>query len=197
MKQNESTLPFVIGGVVLGLLLIVIGMRIGNIRGNPVLMKQFEAQAADPNAPTLMPITLPQVHLPSLPADLQEQLTSTYNQYLGGGAVAALTPVAGNGHVKITVTDLQRQGDDVRVSGTVTNVSGEPLTVPADAFSFRDSAGTNYRVTGGGSSTLNAGQSTSFELAVPIPADHGVTLVFTLPPDDPVEQMLVVQPKAG
>src|SRR6266508_3397636 len=67
--------------------------------------------------------------------------------------------------------------------------------IPAGAFSFRDSRGVIYATVGSGGTTLRAGQSTSFDLGVPLPPDLGLTLILTLPPDQPLEQILVVETK--
>jgi hypothetical protein len=195
--RKESSVPFVLGGVLVALVLILLGSRLGGVVSpNPVLLKQFEAQAFDPNAPTPAPFQLPQVSLPSLPADVRQGVSDMYNRYTGGDAVPGLTPVATGARLRMEIAQVQRQGEEVRVTGSVSNVSSEPVTVPAEAFAFQDSAGTRYSVQGSGRATLEAGQSTSFDLSVPIPPARGLTLILDLPPDPPLEQVLVAEPKS-
>jgi hypothetical protein len=50
-----------------------------------------------------------------------------------------------------------------------------------------------YATTGSAPTTLAPGQSTPFELGVPLPAERGLALILTLPPDPPLEQTLVVE----
>jgi len=66
------------------------------------------------------------------------------------------------------------------------------LELPIDAFVFRDSAGVTYAASGRGT-TLQPGQSTTLDLTVPLPEGRGLTLVVTVPPDPPIEQILVVE----
>jgi hypothetical protein len=70
-----------------------------------------------------------------------------------------------------------------------------PLTIPPGAFSFRDSAGVSYSTGGTAGVTLASGQSTTLDLGVPLPDGRGLTLILTIPPDPPLEQVLVVEAK--
>jgi hypothetical protein len=67
--------------------------------------------------------------------------------------------------------------------------------VPPSAFSFRDSAGISYATAGSGGTTLQPGQSTPFDLGVPLPGERGLSLIVSLPPDPPLQQVLVVETK--
>jgi len=69
-----------------------------------------------------------------------------------------------------------------------------PLEIGLSAFSFRDSVGVSYAASGA-STTLRPGQSTALDLALPLPKSRGLTLVITLPPDPPIEQVLMVETK--
>ena len=111
-----------------------------------------------------------------------------------GQAIPALTPVASGPRLRVEVREVRRVGDQVKVSGAVTNISSAPLEIGVRAFAFRDSAGVTYAASGAGT-TLQPGQSTALDLAVPLPAGRGLTLLVALPPDPPLEQVLVVETK--
>jgi hypothetical protein len=193
MLSDRNRTPYLLIGVLAALLLIAIGTRLGGAQlGNPRLSQRFVPTPADPNAPTVEPFRLPQVSLPGLPPQVAEQVAALQRTLAGGGAAPALTPVAEGRRVRIEIADLRRSGDELKIAGKVTNTSAAPLTVATDAFSFRDSAGTTYRVAGGRSATLQPGQSTTLDLSVPLPAGRSVTLVLDLPPDPPLEQVLVL-----
>ncbi|MFN8505282.1 hypothetical protein [Kouleothrix sp.] len=196
MGESRNTLVIWLGGVLLALLLIVISSRAGGGPNNAALQQRFAPRPTDPNAPTAQPFELPQVHLPSLPPAVQQQLTGLRDRLLGGQAVPALTPVASGPRARIEVRQVQRAGDHTQISGTITNITSAPLTIPPGAFAFRDSAGITYATTGSGGATLDPNQSTSFDLGVPAPIGRGLTLIVTLPPDPPLQQVLVVETKS-
>ena len=81
--------------------------------------------------------------------------------------------------------------------GELKNIADQPLDVPATAFSFRDSAGIAYTLGGSGATTVQPGQTAPFDLSVPLPAERGLTLIVTLPPDPPIQQTLVVEATGG
>lgn len=191
MRDDRNNLPIWLGGILLALILIFISTRGAGIN-NPVLVQHFAPRPTDPGAPMAQPFQLPQVHLPDLSPDLRRSLTALRDRFAGGQTVPALTPVASGPRLRVEVRSVQRTGDRVQVIGSVANLSDAPLAIPAGSFSFRDSAGVTYATSGGGT-TLQPGQSTTLDLAVPLPADRGLTLVVTLPPDPPMEQVLVVQ----
>jgi hypothetical protein len=190
MRDNRSTLPVWLGGILLGLLLILFSTQGGGIN-SAALVRRF---APDPNAPTSAPFQLPQVNLPSLPEGMQRTLTGLRDSLAGGRAIPALTPVASGPRVRIEVREIKRSGEQVKVSGTVSNISDAPLEIGLSAFSFRDSAGVTYAASGA-STTLRPGQSTALDLSLPLPEQRGFTLIVTLPPDPPIEQILVVETK--
>jgi len=88
-------------------------------------------------------------------------------------------------------------GDHVQIKGSVVNLSAAALTIPSGAFAFRDSAGVSYSTGGSAEVTLEAGQSTTLDLGVPLPDGRGLTLILTIPPDPPLEQVLVVEAKTS
>jgi hypothetical protein len=190
MRDNRPTLPVWIGGILLALVLILISTRGGGVN-SAVLMRHF---APDPNAPKAQPFQLPQVSLPHLPEGMQRTLTGLRDKFAGGQAIPALTPVASGPRLRVEVREVRRVGDQVKVSGAVTNIGSAPLEIGVRAFAFRDSAGVTYAASGPGT-TLQPGQSTALDLAVPLPAGRGLTLLVALPPDPPLEQVLVVETK--
>lgn len=196
MRDDEQNrFPILLGGILLGLVLILISTRGGAGFGNPALSQRFAPRPTDPNAPTAQSFQLPQVSLPDLPPEMRRALTNLRDRLAGGEAVPALTPVAIGPRLRIEVREIKRTGDRVKVAGSVSNIADRPVTIPPGAFSFRDSAGIIYATTGTGGAMLRAGESTSFDLSVPLPPDRGLTLIVTAPPDPPLEQILVVETK--
>jgi hypothetical protein len=194
MRDNRSTLPMWLGGLLLALALILISNRAGGVN-NPALIQRFAPGPTDPNAPTAQPYQLPQVSLPNLPPAVQRAVTSMRERLAGGEAIPALTPVASGPRVRVEVGEVKRTGEHVQVRGKITNITDAPVAIPPGAFSFRDSRGVLYATSGSAGTTLQPGQSTSFDLGVPLPPDLGMTLILTLPPDLPLEQILVVETK--
>lgn len=195
MGDNRNALTMWLGGILLALVLIVISTRAGSGFNNAALSQRFIPRPTDPNAPTSESFQLPQVNLPSLPPALQQQITSLRDRLIGGQAVPALTPIASGPRARVEVTQIKRSGDHVQISGSITNMTSAALTIPPGAFTFRDSRGITYATTTSGGTTLQANQSTSFDLGVPVDAAHGLTLILTLPPDAPLQQTLLVEPQ--
>ena len=188
MHNSRPNLPAWIGGVLLALALIVISTRGGGVN-SAALQRRF---APDPNAPTAAPLQLPKIDLGRLPEGVRQTVASLRDRFAGGEAVPALTPVAAGPRLRVEIGEVKRSGEQVQVSGTVSNIGPDALELPIDAFVFRDSAGVTYAASGRGT-TLQPGQSTTLDLTVPLPAGRGLTLVVTVPPDPPIEQMLVVE----
>jgi hypothetical protein len=179
-------------GVVLALVLIWFSTG-GRAGRNEALEQQFTPRPPAPGEPTPGPFELPMVNLPQLPPEVQQAVADARRQLEGGQSAPALTPVATGARARVAVEAVQREGEKVRVRGAVTNTSSAPLEIPPGAFSFRDSAGTRYATSGTAGATLDPGAGTPFELTVPLPPGLGLTLILTLPPDAPIEQMLVVE----
>jgi hypothetical protein len=188
MRDDRSNVPAWIGGILLALALIIISTRGGGVN-SAVLIRRF---APDPNAPTWAPLQLPKIDLSSLPEGARQVVASLRDRFAGGEAVPALTPIASGQRLRVQVREVKRNGEQVQVSGAVSNIGGVALDLPIDAFVFRDSAGMTYAASGRGT-TLQPGQSTTLDLTVPLPTGRGLTLVVTLPPDPPTEQILVVE----
>jgi hypothetical protein len=110
--------------------------------------------------------------------------------------VPALTPVASGARARVEIAEVRRSGDHIQIRGSVVNASDAPLSIPPGAFSFRDSGGVSYSTSGSGGVTLAPGQSTTLDLGVPLPTERGLTLILTIPPDPPLEQVLVVEARS-
>lgn len=192
MVEDHGKFPLWLVGVLVAVVLIAIG-RVVSGPGNPVLVQQFAPQPTDLNAPTVAPWQLPQVDLSGLSPDVQRRLTDLRDRFSSGEAVPALTPSVVGPRVRVDVAEVQRRGDAAVLVGTVSNVADQPLDIPANAFAFRDSDGVTYAIEGDSSTNLQPGQSTELNLAVPLPRGRGLTLIFTLPPDPPLEQVLLIE----
>jgi len=191
MNESRSVVPWVVSGLLLALGLIWLATG-GQPGRNQLLEQQFMPRPLAPGEPTPAPFQLPQVNLPELPPEVQQAVAAAESQLQSGGAVPALTPVAESGRARVTVTDVRREGEILRVRGEVANLAAGTLEIPPGAFSFRDSAGTNYATTGTGGASLAPGQRTAFDLTVPLPEGYGLTLLLNLPSDPPIEQILVM-----
>lgn len=192
MENPRFSPPFWLVGVVIAVVLILIGQRLGGAVNNQALVETFRAQPTDPSAPP-QPGSLPQVSLPELPPEAQAALQRLGERFASGASVPALTPVASGARARVEVSAVARDGDNVKVRGTITNTAAQPLEVQTSAFTFRDSAGVTYTIGGSGATTVQPQQSAPFDLSVPLPAGRGLALVVTLPPDEPIQQTLVVE----
>lgn len=196
MRNTSNTFPMWLGGILLALVLILISVRGGGGISNPRLEQEFAPKPTDPSAPTARPFELPQIHLPSLPPNVQDAYTQLRDRLSSGQAVPALTPQARGPRVRVEVGEVRRSGDTVQVRGKVSNIADGAVEIPPGAFSFRDSAGVSYTTGGSPGTALQPGQSAAFDLSVPLPAERGLALILTLPPDPPLEQTLVVETKS-
>jgi hypothetical protein len=124
-------------------------------------------------------------------------LTKLRDRFAGGEGIPALTPIASGPRAKVDVSEVRRVGDQVQIKGSLVNISDLSLTIPPGAFSFRDSAGVSYSTGGSAAVTLAAGQTTTLDLGVPLPEGRGLTLILTVPPDLPLEQVLVVEARTS
>src|SRR5262245_28398537 len=190
MRDDRSKLPAWIAGILVALALIIISTRGGGVN-SAVLIRRF---APDPNAPTSAPLQLPKIDLSKLPEGVRQTVASLRDRFAGGEAVPALTPIATGQRLRVEVREVKRNGEQVQVSGTVSNIGNAALELPIDAFVLHDSAGMTYAASGRGTA-LQPVQSTTRDLTVPLPTGRGLTLVVTLPPDPPMEQILVVETK--
>lgn len=192
MGSNQNSAWVWITGLILALVLIVISTR-DTAPGNPTLSQYFAPRPTDPNAPTPEPLQLPQVHLPNLPPEAQQMFTGLRDRLAGGEPIPALTPVANSPRVQVKVGEIRRTSERVQVRGTIANIANGPVKIPPGAFSFYDSAGITYETGTIGGITLQPGESTTFDLGVPLPEGRGLSLALTLPPDPPLVQILTVE----
>lgn len=186
--RNNAPIPFWLAGVLLALLLIALSAGGRLLPENTALRDRFKLQ---PTSPAGTPI----VSLPSLgqlPAQARELAERVRARFQGGDAVPALTPVAASQRVRVDVANVSQTPGGVRVSGTITNISSAALDVPVRAFELHDSAGAIYASGAGGSVSLAPNASTPLDVTVPLPAGRGLLLRVLLPPDPPIEQVLLV-----
>jgi hypothetical protein len=189
MFDRSRGMPIWLWGTVFAALLILLSTRGRFDPSNEALRQVFAAQAPSSSAPAL---TLPSLDLASLPSELQQSARDLLASLGAGGPGSPVEPVAETARLHIRVRELRPGAGGLQVLGTVTNQSGSELLVPISAFELRDSAGISYLAGGGASATLSPGASTPLDLTVPLPADRGLMLITSLPPDPPVEQRLIV-----
>jgi hypothetical protein len=195
MYNRDKQIPMWVGGILLALVLILLSNRGSGGLTNPVLIGRFVPRPTDPGAPTPAPFQLPQVHLPSMPPAVQDTLIKLRDRFAGGGPIPALTPIASGPRARVNIGEVRRVGDQVQIKGDVVNLSDSSLTIPSGAFSFRDSAGVSYSTGGSAAVTLASAQTIPLDLGVPLPDGRGLTLILSIPPDPPLEQVLVVEAK--
>lgn len=194
MRRSESGLPFILAGLLLAIVLI--GLSFFANPPNPrVLNPLFVAQTPDPAGPTMPPFELPQIPQPSLPPEVQSQLKGLQDRLTGGEAIPALTPSVQEQGVQIDVRELRRKGENVQVRGLIKNTGASKLTIPPDAFVFRDSAGVRYGTQGANGATLAPDEEVEFDLGVPLPEGRGLSLILSIPPAPPIQQILFVELK--
>jgi len=191
MHDQRNSITMVLLGLVIAVVLIALAG--GGELGNPQLSRRFAPQPADPAAPTPQPFELPRVELPQLPPDVQRTVLDLQEQLTGGQAIPALTPIAAGPRVEVRLDEIRRRGDQVIVRGNVRNLGDRALTIAPGAFAFRDSSGARYTTETSGGATLDPGAATAFDFTVPLAAGRGLTLIFELPPDPPLEQVLLLE----
>ncbi len=190
MEERSSGIPMWLWGALFAALLIVLSTRGRIIPDNEALRQVFALQ---PTPAGLVPgDILPQLDLATLPAELQESARDLLARLGAGRSGRPVQPAVETPRLRVEVTELRPAADGLRVLGEVTNISRADVVVPISAFELRDSAGASYVAGGGASATLRPGESTPLELTVPLPEGRGLLLVTNLPPDQPVEQKLIV-----
>jgi hypothetical protein len=176
-------------GVLIALALIAIGGVSGG-SGMPELTRRFAAQ---PPAPDDLTLHLPQIEAPQAPPDLLRVVDELHNRLTGGRVAPALTPTVVGPRIEVHVSDLRRRGEQIMVRGSVRNIGDRAVTIPPGAFTFRDSRGVRYATASSGGAILAPGDATDFEFTVPAPDGRGLMLVVDLPPDPPMEQVLLLE----
>lgn len=190
MEERSRGIPIWLWGALVAALLIIVSTRGRLSPGNEALRQVFAAQpppaGIDPGA------VLPQFDLAALPADLQQTARDLLATLGAGGVGRPVQPAVETPRLRVEVRELRPSDEGLQVIGEVTNISQGDLAVPISAFELRDSAGGSYVAGGGASATLGPRESTPLELTVPLPEGRGLILVTNLPPDQPVEQKLIV-----
>lgn len=189
MQERSRGVPMWLWGAIFAALLILISSRGRLSPTNEALRQVFAAQ---PPPAGIGAGALPQLDIATLPADLQQTARDLLATLGAGGAGAPVQPAVETPRLRVAVRELRPTADGLQVVGEVTNISQGDLAVPISAFELRDSAGASYLAGGGASATLRPGESTPLELTVPLPAGRGLLLVTNFPPDQPVEQKLIV-----
>lgn len=175
-----------IWGLVLALALILISSGGRLLDANPALEEHFAAQPTPPG------FELPQLDLGGLPPEVQQAAQRLQRQLGMGQSVPALTPVAQGARLRTEISAVRRTADGVQVSGSVTNIGTSEVQVPVSAFELYDDTGMAYIADGGGAVRLAPGASTPLDLTAPLPEGRGLLLRLALPPDPPVEQVLLL-----
>jgi hypothetical protein len=190
MFEKQQGIPIWFWGVLVAVILIVISAQ-GRLRpGNAALSQVFAAQPP-PTGP-LPSLSLPQLDLSSLPEELQSAASDLWRQLGLGQSVSPVAPSARSARLQITIREIKRTSDGIQVLGEVSNISTSEVTVPISAFELKDNTGASYIAGGGGSALLRPGESTPLDLTVPLPEGRGLLLLTNLPPDPPMEQVLLV-----
>ncbi|MCS6840177.1 MAG: hypothetical protein NZ699_04105 [Roseiflexus sp.] len=189
MHDQRSPWLMVALGVAIALTLIALG-GMNDGFGSPELMRRFAAQ---PPAPGDLMLNLPRIEALQAPPDLLRALDDLHKRLSGGQAAPALTPTVASPRIEVRVSNLHRNGEQLIVRGSVRNLADQEVTIPPGAFSFRDSRGVRYAAAASAAAALAPGATTDFEFSVPLPEGRGLTLIFDLPPDPPLEQTLLLE----
>ncbi len=189
MFERNSSVPIWVWGVLVGVILILISSQ-GRLRpDNPALQQAFALQPTPiGQAPGL---GLPQLDLGNLPTELQDLSRDLWRRLGLGQSVAPIASSARSARLQVEVREIRRVEAGVQIIGQVQNISMDQVRVPISAFELRDSTGASYIAGGGASATLAPNETTPLDLTVPLPAGRGLLLVTNLPPDAPVEQILL------
>ncbi len=182
-------------GAIFAALLIFISIRGRLSPTNEALRQAFAVQP--PPVGLDLGSALPSFDIGSLPADLQQSARDLLAALGAGDAGRPVQPAVETPRLRVEVRELRPTDEGLQVLGEVTNISGGDLLVPISAFELRDSSGASYVAGGGASAILKPGESTPLELTVPLPPGRGLLLVTNLPPDQPIEQKLIVVENPG
>lgn len=186
LRNTRQHIPVWVWGLVLGLGLILLSTRGRFTTNETALQRHFAAQPAAPG------IMLPQLDMGNLAPDIQRRVDEMQQIMRRGQPAPALTPVVQNQRVRVEIHHIRRVAAGVQIQGQVTNVGSAAVTVPIRAFELQDNTGTSYTSADTASVPLGPGESTPLDLTVPLPEGRGLRLTVNLPPDPPLEQVLVV-----
>jgi hypothetical protein len=184
--MRERGVPAWLYGVLAGLLLIIVvrsclGSPEGSLRGQ---------LAPRPGDPAVADLPLPDVSLDALPQSVRNAQATALALLGNGEAVPALTPTAEGAGLRVRIDALRRTDTGVQVTGELVNTGSAPRSVPPEALLFRDSAGQLYAISGP-SAEVGPNAGVAIDMTVPVAADSGLTLIVDLPPDPPLQLVLL------
>lgn len=180
-NQGPRTSPILIAIVIFVVLLVI--MRVMGGQQADVLRQTF---AAAPPAANAGEITLPPV--PTGIANLARTATA---RILGGQATAPLSQRGENGALRVAIETIQPEANELRVLGSVTNISSAPVDVSLDAFKFIDETSTVYAITGSPAATIQPGQTAPLDIKLPINNPRQLKLSVEQPGQPPIEIVLL------
>lgn len=186
LRNTRQRIPGWVWGLVVGLGLILLSTRGRFTVNETALQRQFAAQ------PTVPGITLPWLDMSDLAPDIQRLADEAQQILRRGQRTPVLTPVAQSQRVRVEIRHIRRVAGGVQIQGQVTNIGPTAVTVPIYAFELQDNTGTSYTSADTASVQLGPGESTPLDLTVPLPEGRGLRLTVNLPPDPPLEQVLMI-----
>ncbi|MBA3945375.1 MAG: hypothetical protein H0X37_12515 [Herpetosiphonaceae bacterium] len=131
------------------------------------------------------------INLPPLPPNIAGFARTALAHLAGGEQAAALTPVAQNSAIQVTIKGLAPSEQGLHISGQIKNISTAALPISLSAFHFTDEQGTQYAASGGSSTTVAPGQSVPLDMTLPIPQPRQLTLRVEL--SQPPLTMVLIQ----
>jgi hypothetical protein len=134
------------------------------------------------------------IELPPIPTDMIALARTTTARLFSGQAGAPLNTVAQNEALRVEISSIKSEGENLRLSGMISNTSTASITVSLDAFKFTDAAGTVYASSGGPTSTLEPGQQAPLDLTLPIANPSALRLQVEQPNQSPIELQLINTP---
>lgn len=168
---------------------IIVVMQMIERRGpaqEQLLQQQFAASppAADAG----------QIELPPIPTNMVALARTTTARLFSGQAGAPLNTVAQNETLRVEIASIKSEGENLKLSGTITNISRAPVTVSLDAFKFIDASGTVYASSGGPTTTLEPEQQAPLDITLPIANPTALKLEVEQPNQSKIELQLVNTP---
>lgn len=135
-----------------------------------------------------------QIELPPIPTDMVALARTTTARLFSGQSGAPLNTVAQNETLRVEIASIKSEGENLKLSGTITNISRAPVTVSLDAFKFIDASGTVYASSGGPTTTLEPGQQAPLDITLPIANPTALKLEVEQPNQSKIELQLVNTP---
>lgn len=135
-----------------------------------------------------------QIELPPIPTNMIALARTTTARLFNGQAGAPLNSVAQNETLRVEIANIQSEGANLRLSGTITNIGRAPTTVSLDAFKFTDASGTVYASSNGPTTTLEPGQEAPLDLTLPIADRTALKLEVEQQGQSKIELQLVNTP---